>query len=98
MKNGNSLIGLFHGIFEGHILTFNPGQDENAKNIEKFDDVRDIKRELKSKGIKLITEVDEEISGPGPILESSQIQWVGVISIPQLKDFLNFIWLYQIIH
>lgn len=49
MKNGNFLIGLFHGIFEGHILTFNPGQDENAKNIEKFDDVRDIKRELKAK-------------------------------------------------
>lgn len=64
MKNGNALIGLFHGMFEGHILTFNPGWDEDAKNIEKFEDVRDIQRQLKSKGIKLTTEVDEKTSGP----------------------------------
>ena len=40
MKNGNSLVGLFQGMFKGNILTFNPGWDENAKNIEQFDDVR----------------------------------------------------------
>ncbi|MCA6417436.1 MAG: VOC family protein, partial [Cytophagales bacterium] len=53
MKNGNSLIGLFQGMFQGNILTFNPGWDENAKNIEKFDDVREIQRQLKSKGLKI---------------------------------------------
>ena len=68
MKNENSLIGLFHGMFEGNILTFNPGWDENAKNIEKFDDVREIQRQLKSKGIKLTTEADEKASGPAGIM------------------------------
>ena len=68
MKNENSLIGLFHGMFAGNILTFNPGWDENAKNIEPFDDVREIQRQLKSKGIKLITEADEKTSGPASIM------------------------------
>lgn len=67
MKNGNSLVGLFHGMFQGNILTFNPGWDENAKNIENFDDVREIQRQLKSKGIKLTTEADEKTSGPAGI-------------------------------
>ena len=64
MKNENALIGLFQGMFQGNILTFNPGWDENAGNIETFDDVREIQRQLKSKGIKLTTEVDERTSGP----------------------------------
>ena len=64
MKNENALIGLFQGMFQGNILTFNPGWDENASNIETFDDVREIQRRLKSKGIKLTTEVDEKTSGP----------------------------------
>jgi catechol 2,3-dioxygenase-like lactoylglutathione lyase family enzyme len=68
MKNENSLIGLFHGMFEGNILTFNPGWDENAKNIEKFDDVREIQRQLKIKGIQLTTEADEKSSGPASIM------------------------------
>jgi catechol 2,3-dioxygenase-like lactoylglutathione lyase family enzyme len=68
MKNENSLIGLFQGMFEGNILTFNPGWDENPKNIEKFDDVREIQRQLKSKGIKLITEADEKTSGPAGLM------------------------------
>ena len=68
MKNENSLIGLFQGMFEGNILTFNPGWDENAKNIEKFDDVREIQRQLKSKGIKLTSEADEKTSGPAGIM------------------------------
>src|ERR1700754_3631439 len=59
MKNENSLIGLFHGMFENNILTFNPGWDENAHNIDKFDDVREIQRQLKNKNIKLTTEADE---------------------------------------
>ncbi|MFN6089098.1 MAG: VOC family protein [Cyclobacteriaceae bacterium] len=68
MKNGNSLIGLFQGMFQGNILTFNPGWDENAKNIEKFDDVREIQRQLKSKGLKINNEADEKTSGPASFM------------------------------
>jgi len=68
MKNENSLIGLFHGMFQGNILTFNPGWDENAKNIEKFDDVREIQKQLKGKGINLTTEADEKTSGLASIM------------------------------
>jgi predicted enzyme related to lactoylglutathione lyase len=68
MKNGNSLIGLFQGMFQGNILTFNPGWDENAKNIEKFDDVREIQRQLKNKGVKIDNEADEKTSGPASIM------------------------------
>jgi catechol 2,3-dioxygenase-like lactoylglutathione lyase family enzyme len=64
MKNENALIGLFQGMFEGNILTFNPGWDENANNIEEFEDVREIQRQLKSKNVKFATEADENTSGP----------------------------------
>lgn len=64
MKNGNTLIGLFHGMFQGNILTFNPGWDENAKALEDFEDVRSIQRRLKAKGVLLLTEADEQGSGP----------------------------------
>ncbi len=65
MKNGNALVGLFQGMFEKNILTFNPGWDENAAKLENFDDVRAIQKELKAKGLKLNGEVDESTSGPG---------------------------------
>lgn len=68
MKNENSLIGLFQGMFEGNILTFNPGWDENANNIEKFDDVREIQRQLKGKGVKFTSEADEKTSGPASFM------------------------------
>jgi catechol 2,3-dioxygenase-like lactoylglutathione lyase family enzyme len=68
MKNENSLIGLFQGMFENNILTFNPGWDENANNIEKFDDVREIQRQLKNKNIRLTTEADETTSGPASFI------------------------------
>lgn len=64
MKNGNSLIGLFQGMFDNNILTFNPGWDENANKLENFDDVREIQKHLKDKGVPLITEADENTSGP----------------------------------
>jgi catechol 2,3-dioxygenase-like lactoylglutathione lyase family enzyme len=67
MKNGNSLIGLFHGMFENNILTFNPGWDENANKVEPFDDVREIQKHLKSKGIKIQNEADENTTGPAHI-------------------------------
>jgi catechol-2,3-dioxygenase len=68
MKNENSLIGLFKGMFEGNILTFNPGWDENAKNVEKFDDVREIQRQLKNSSISLTSEADEKTTGPASIM------------------------------
>jgi len=68
MKNETSLIGLFHGMFENNILTFNPGWDQNANKLEKFDDVRDIQKQLKSKNIKLVNESVENSSGPASFL------------------------------
>ncbi|WP_299158961.1 VOC family protein [uncultured Eudoraea sp.] len=65
MKNGKSLIGLFQGMFENNILTFNPGWDTEANTLKNFDDVREIQRELKEKGIKLESEADESTTGPG---------------------------------
>lgn len=64
MKNENALIGLFQGMFQGNMLTFNPGWDENAKTFEPFDDVRDIQKQLKSNGVELVSEADENSSGP----------------------------------
>ncbi|MET0636056.1 MAG: VOC family protein [Chitinophagaceae bacterium] len=68
MKNENSLIGLFHDMFEKNILTFNPGWDENGKNIESFDDVREIQRLLIENGIKPETEITANTSGPASIV------------------------------
>lgn len=68
MKNENALIGLFQGMFEGSILTFNPGWDENAKNIEEFDDVRKIQQELKDNSIPLMTEADENTTGVASLM------------------------------
>ena len=65
MKNGNALVGLFQGMFEGNILTFNPGWDENAGKVEPFDDIRAIQRQLKSQGVPFVQEADENTSGPG---------------------------------
>jgi catechol 2,3-dioxygenase-like lactoylglutathione lyase family enzyme len=67
MKNGNALIGLFQGMFEGNLLTFNPGWDEQAQKVEPFDDVRYIQRQLKSEGIQLAQEADERTTGPASI-------------------------------
>ena len=63
MKNGTTII----GIFEGNILTFNPGWDENAKEVDPFSDVRDIQKKLKANQIKLNTEADEKTKGPAYI-------------------------------
>ena len=68
MKNEDSLIGLFHGMFENNILTFNPGWDANGQQIEEFDDVRVIQRHLKNNNIKLETEADENTSGPASFI------------------------------
>lgn len=64
MKNGSTLIGLFQAMFDGNMLTFNPGWDENAQNIESFDDVRVIQKHLKENNIDLDKEADETTTGP----------------------------------
>lgn len=68
MKNEDSLIGLFQGMFEGNILTFNPGWDTEGKNIEQFDDVRAIEKVLIQHSVNLDKEVGETTSGPGSIV------------------------------
>ena len=68
MKNGNALIGLFQGMFEQNILTFNPGWDESANKLDFFDDVRAIQEHLKENNIKLEREVDENTSGPASMV------------------------------
>ena len=67
MKNEDTLLGLFQGMFDKNILTFNPGWDANAVELEDFDDIREIQRELKGKGIALDREADEKTSGPASI-------------------------------
>ncbi|MCM3708400.1 MULTISPECIES: VOC family protein [Cytobacillus] len=64
LKNENCVIGLFQGMFENNILTFNPGWNQNAENLEEFTDIRDIQKYLKEQGIPLMTEADESGSGP----------------------------------
>lgn len=68
MKNGNALIGLFQGMFEGNMLTFNPGWDENAHNTDPFDDIRTIQRALVKGGITIDLPVDEKTKGPGSLI------------------------------
>ncbi|MSQ79615.1 MAG: VOC family protein [Flavobacteriaceae bacterium] len=70
MKNGNALIGLFQGMFQGNLLTFNPGWDEDAQNIEHFVDIRKIQKHLKSKNIKLTTEADEHTTSPASLMST----------------------------
>lgn len=70
MKNGEATIGLFQGMFERNILTFNPGWDRNAQELEDFLDVREIQRRLKAKGVKLEAEADEESRGPASLIIS----------------------------
>lgn len=68
MKNDKALIGLFHGMFQGNILTFNPGWDENASNIDTFDDIREIQKKLKNSGLTLKNEADEKTEGPASLM------------------------------
>jgi catechol 2,3-dioxygenase-like lactoylglutathione lyase family enzyme len=65
MKNGDHIVGLFQGMFERNMLTFNPGWDQDANRIESFTDVRELQRTLKAQGVTMQTEVDESTSS-GP--------------------------------
>ncbi|MDA0245453.1 MAG: VOC family protein [Chloroflexi bacterium] len=64
LKNGDYLIGLFQGMFEKNILTFNPGWDSNAQKVATFTDVRELQRQLKAAGVQLQEEADESSTGP----------------------------------
>ena len=64
LKNESTIIGLFQGMFEKNILTFNPGWDENATKLDSFTDVRAIQQQLKNKGIAVATEIDKNTTGP----------------------------------
>ena len=68
MKNGNALVGLFQGMFENNIMTFNPGWNENAEKLDSFNDVREIQKHLKNNSIPIVNEADESTSGPASFL------------------------------
>jgi lactoylglutathione lyase len=64
LKNEDCVIGLFQGMFEKNMLTFNPGWNSNAEEVNPFRDVRVLQEELKEKGIKFVTEADTSTEGP----------------------------------
>jgi len=68
MKNGDHVIGLFQGMFEKNLLTFNPGWDQNAQQVSDFTDIREIQRYLKSQGISFQQEADESTVGPASLI------------------------------
>jgi len=64
LKNGDHVIGLFQGMFENNILTFNPGWNQEAQQIDTFTDVRELQRQLKAQGVEFMSEADESTTGP----------------------------------
>jgi len=68
MKNGDHAIGLFQGMFDKNILTFNPGWDNNAQPLREFTDVRQLQRHLKDRGVEMVSEADETSSGPASFM------------------------------
>ena len=64
LKNGAAIVGLFQGMFDKNILTFNPGWDNNAQTLPSFTDVRELQRQLKSQGVQPEPEADESTTGP----------------------------------
>lgn len=68
LKNENCIIGLFQGMFEKNMLTFNPGWNENGKNLDSFTDIRDLQKQLKETGIKFHSEADESSEGPASFI------------------------------
>jgi catechol 2,3-dioxygenase-like lactoylglutathione lyase family enzyme len=68
LKNGDHVIGLFQGMFDRNMLTFNPGWDSNANRLDAFTDVRELQRALKARGVPLMSEADESGSGPASFM------------------------------
>ena len=67
LQNDTSTIGLFQGMFDKNILTFNPGWDRSAATLKEFEDVRDIQRTLIERGLELATKADEHSTGPASL-------------------------------
>ena len=68
MKNGDHAIGLFQGMFEKNMMTFNPGWDQNGNKLDSFTDVRGLQRDIKAKGIKIESEAGESTSDPASFM------------------------------
>ena len=68
MKNGNHTIGLFQGMFDKNMLTFNPGWDSDTNELDTFTDVRELQRQLKSQGVQMLTEADMNSTGPASFI------------------------------
>lgn len=68
LKNGDTIIGLFQGMFEKNMLTFNPGWDQDAQNLDTFTDVRAIQAKLKEAGLTPEVEADPDTKGPAQIM------------------------------
>lgn len=68
MKNGDHVIGLFQGMFENNLLTFNPGWNQDAQPLAAFTDLRELQRQLKEQGVSMITEADESTTGPASFM------------------------------
>lgn len=68
LKNGDHVIGLFQGMFERNILTFNPGWDQDGKPVDSFSDVRELQRALKAQGLEIVDEADESTTGPASFI------------------------------
>lgn len=68
MKNGACVIGLFQGMFEKNMLTFNPGWDSEARELETFTDVRHLQHQLRNKGMEFINQADESTTGPASFM------------------------------
>jgi lactoylglutathione lyase len=68
LKNGDAVIGLFQGMFEKNILTFNPGWDENARKLDAFTDVRELQRRLQTQGVEFAQAADEATTGPASFI------------------------------
>ena len=68
LKNGEHTIGLFQGMFERNILTFNPGWDSNAEKLNSFMDVRELQKQLKAQGVEIVSEADESTIGPASFM------------------------------
>ena len=67
LRNGETTIGLFQGMFERNILTFNPGWNSQAQPLKEFEDIREIQRKLRAKGLALASEADESTTGPASL-------------------------------
>jgi lactoylglutathione lyase len=68
LRNSDHTIGLFQGMFEKNTLTFNPGWDKNAAQLDTFTDIRDLQRQLKAQGVEMLSEADESSTGPASFM------------------------------